>query len=55
MTCQGTKAPAVDNTVKLIRADAEPEAWPKLSKAEVASRLVACIAAHLRNTSAIAA
>ncbi len=46
---------SVYNTVKLIRADAEPEAWPKLSKAEVAARLVACIAAHLRNTSAAAA
>jgi phosphopantothenoylcysteine decarboxylase/phosphopantothenate--cysteine ligase len=43
------------NTVKLFRADAEPEAWPRLSKAEVATRLVACIAAHLRNTSAVAA
>ena len=46
---------SVYNTVKLIRADAEPEAWPRMSKAEVASRLVACIAAHLRNTSAVAA
>jgi phosphopantothenoylcysteine decarboxylase/phosphopantothenate--cysteine ligase len=46
---------SVYNTVKLFRADAEPEAWPRLSKAEVATRLVACIAAHLRNTSAVAA
>ena len=46
---------SVYNTVKLIRADAEPEAWPRMSKAEVASRLVACIAAHLRNTSAVVA
>jgi len=46
---------SVYNTVKLFRAEAEPEAWPRLSKAEVALRLVACIAAHLRNTSAVAA
>jgi phosphopantothenoylcysteine decarboxylase / phosphopantothenate---cysteine ligase len=46
---------SVYNTVKLFRADAEPEAWPRLSKAEVATRLVASIAAHLRNTSAVAA
>jgi phosphopantothenoylcysteine decarboxylase/phosphopantothenate--cysteine ligase len=46
---------SVYNTVKLFRAEAEPEAWPRLSKAEVASRLVACIAAHLRKTSAAAA
>jgi phosphopantothenoylcysteine decarboxylase/phosphopantothenate--cysteine ligase len=38
----------VNNTVHLIRSDAEPEPWPKLAKAEVASRLVARIVAHLQ-------
>jgi phosphopantothenoylcysteine decarboxylase/phosphopantothenate--cysteine ligase len=46
---------SVYNTVKLFRVEAEPEAWPRLSKAEVAARLAACIAAHLRNLSAAAA
>jgi phosphopantothenoylcysteine decarboxylase/phosphopantothenate--cysteine ligase len=45
----------VYNTVKLVRADAEPEAWPKLSKAEVAAQLVVRIAAHLRAAAAVAA
>src|SRR5690606_27893930 len=43
---QGTFG-GVDNTVQLIRNDAEPETWPKLTKVEVAERLVARIAAHL--------
>ena len=51
---QGTFG-GVYNTVKLVRADAEPEAWPKLSKAEVAARLVMRIAAHLRAAAAAAA
>ncbi len=46
---------SVNNTVQLIRNDAEAEAWPKLSKAEVAVRLVARIAAHLRGAAAVAA
>jgi phosphopantothenoylcysteine decarboxylase / phosphopantothenate---cysteine ligase len=45
----------VNNTVQLIRSDAEPEAWPRLAKTEVASRLVARIAAHLQGTAAVAA
>jgi len=45
----------VYNTVKLVRADAELEAWPKLSKAEVAARLVVRIAAHLRAATVAAA
>ena len=45
----------VYNTVKLVRADAELEDWPKLSKAEVAARLVVRIAAHLRAGAAVAA
>ena len=45
----------VDNTVKLICRDAEPEAWPRASKLEVARRLVARIAAHLRDAAAAAA
>jgi phosphopantothenoylcysteine decarboxylase/phosphopantothenate--cysteine ligase len=51
---QGTFG-GVSNTVKLVGADAELEAWPKLSKAEVAARLVARIAAHLRAASVVAA
>jgi phosphopantothenoylcysteine decarboxylase/phosphopantothenate--cysteine ligase len=51
---QGTFG-GVNNTVKLVRADAEPEAWPKLSKAEVAQRLAVRIAEHLRKASAAAA
>jgi phosphopantothenoylcysteine decarboxylase/phosphopantothenate--cysteine ligase len=45
----------VNNTVHLIRQDADPEAWPRLAKAEVACRLVARIAAHLHGGSAVAA
>jgi phosphopantothenoylcysteine decarboxylase/phosphopantothenate--cysteine ligase len=44
-----------DNTVQLIRGDTEPEAWPRLTKVEVADRLVARIAAHLTRTPAVAA
>jgi phosphopantothenoylcysteine decarboxylase/phosphopantothenate--cysteine ligase len=51
---QGTFG-GVYNTVKLMRADAETEAWPKLSKAEVAARLAVRIATHLRDASAAAA
>jgi len=51
---QGTFG-GVYNTVKLVRADAEPEAWPKLSKAEVAARLAVRIGEHLREASAAAA
>ena len=51
---QGTFG-GVHNTVKLVRGDAEPETWPKLTKAEVATRLVERIAAHLQGTSAVAA
>jgi phosphopantothenoylcysteine decarboxylase/phosphopantothenate--cysteine ligase len=46
---------SVNNTVQLIRNDAEPEVWPKLSKAEVAARLVARIAGRLRGAAAVAA
>jgi phosphopantothenoylcysteine decarboxylase/phosphopantothenate--cysteine ligase len=45
----------VNNTVQLIRSDADPETWPKLAKTEVALRLVARIVAHLRGRSAVAA
>jgi len=45
----------VNNSVALIRSDADPEHWPKLAKTEVASRLVARIAAYLRGTPAVAA
>jgi len=51
---QGTFG-GVHNTVQLIRADAEPEAWPRMSKAEVAARLVAAIVAQLRGAPAVAA
>jgi phosphopantothenoylcysteine decarboxylase/phosphopantothenate--cysteine ligase len=51
---QGTFG-GVSNAVKLVGADAELETWPKLSKAEVAVRLVARIAAHLRTASVVAA
>ncbi|WP_114395459.1 bifunctional phosphopantothenoylcysteine decarboxylase/phosphopantothenate--cysteine ligase CoaBC [Oleisolibacter albus] len=34
------------NHVHLIRADREPETWPRLPKAEVAQRLAAAIAQH---------
>jgi phosphopantothenoylcysteine decarboxylase/phosphopantothenate--cysteine ligase len=46
---------SVENAVRLIRSDADPEAWPKLAKTEVAARLTARIVAHLRGTSAVAA
>jgi len=45
----------VDNTVRLIRSDADPEAWPKLAKTEVAARLTARIVAHLRDAAVVAA
>jgi phosphopantothenoylcysteine decarboxylase / phosphopantothenate---cysteine ligase len=51
---QGTFG-GVDNSVQLIRSDAEPETWPKLTKVEVAARLVARIAAHFARASAAAA
>jgi phosphopantothenoylcysteine decarboxylase / phosphopantothenate---cysteine ligase len=51
---QGTFG-GVDNSVQLIRSDAEPETWPKLTKVEVAARLVARIAGHLARASAAAA
>ena len=51
---QGTFG-GVDNSVQLIRSDAEPETWPKLTKAEVAARLVARIVAHLARAPAAAA
>jgi phosphopantothenoylcysteine decarboxylase / phosphopantothenate---cysteine ligase len=51
---QGTFG-GVDNSVQLIRSDAEPETWPKLTKVEVATRLVARIAGHLVRASAAAA
>jgi phosphopantothenoylcysteine decarboxylase/phosphopantothenate--cysteine ligase len=43
------------NRVQLIRAGHEAETWPKLTKAEVARRLVAAIAAHLERAAAAAA
>jgi phosphopantothenoylcysteine decarboxylase/phosphopantothenate--cysteine ligase len=46
---------SVYNTVQLIRSDAEVETWPKLAKAQVASRLVARIAAHFASAPAAAA
>jgi phosphopantothenoylcysteine decarboxylase/phosphopantothenate--cysteine ligase len=51
---QGTFG-GVDNIVQLIRSDTEVECWPRLAKTEVASRLVARIAAHLRGAPAAAA
>ncbi len=45
----------VYNRVLLIRSDAEPERWPTLAKTEVASRLVARIAAFLQGEPAVAA
>ena len=45
----------VNNTVQLIRSDADPERWPKLAKSEVAARLVARIVTHLQGTPAVAA
>ena len=46
---------SVYNTFQLIRSDADVETWPKLAKAQVASQLVARIAAHFASTSAAAA
>jgi phosphopantothenoylcysteine decarboxylase/phosphopantothenate--cysteine ligase len=43
------------NRVQLIRDGHEAEIWPKLTKAEVARRLVAAIAAHLARAAAAAA
>jgi phosphopantothenoylcysteine decarboxylase/phosphopantothenate--cysteine ligase len=51
---QGTFG-GVFNSVQLVRSDAEPEIWPKLAKAEVATRLVARIAAVLEGAPAAAA
>ena len=42
------------NRVQLIRHGAETETWPKLTKAEVAARLVAQIATHLERSAAAA-
>jgi phosphopantothenoylcysteine decarboxylase/phosphopantothenate--cysteine ligase len=42
------------NRVQLIRHGTETETWPKLSKAEVAARLVARIAAHFERAAAAA-
>lgn len=42
------------NRVQLIRHGSEAETWPKLTKAEVAARLVARIAAHLERAAAAA-
>ncbi|HEX6143522.1 MAG TPA: bifunctional phosphopantothenoylcysteine decarboxylase/phosphopantothenate--cysteine ligase CoaBC [Geminicoccaceae bacterium] len=39
---------SVDNTVILLRHGQEPERWPRLSKAEVAARLVDRVAVHLK-------
>jgi phosphopantothenoylcysteine decarboxylase/phosphopantothenate--cysteine ligase len=46
---------SVYNTVQLIRSDADVETWPKLAKAQVASRLVARIADHFASAPAAAA
>jgi phosphopantothenoylcysteine decarboxylase/phosphopantothenate--cysteine ligase len=51
---QGTFG-GVHNTVHLIRTDAEPEAWPRLTKTEVAQQLVARIADHLQGEAVVAA
>jgi phosphopantothenoylcysteine decarboxylase / phosphopantothenate---cysteine ligase len=51
---QGTFG-GVDNSVQLIRSDAEPESWPKLTKVEVATRLVARIGGHLAGASGASA
>ncbi len=45
----------VHNAVQLIRSNAEPEPWPRLTKTEVASRLAARIAEHLSGKAAAAA
>lgn len=46
---------SVYNTVKLVRQDAEPEAWPRMLKVEVATRLVAKIVTQLRGHPLVAA
>ncbi|MGH6897786.1 MAG: bifunctional phosphopantothenoylcysteine decarboxylase/phosphopantothenate--cysteine ligase CoaBC [Geminicoccaceae bacterium] len=51
---QGTFG-GVFNTVHLIRSGAEQETWPRLAKAEVATRLVARIAAYFDDGAAAAA
>jgi phosphopantothenoylcysteine decarboxylase/phosphopantothenate--cysteine ligase len=51
---QGTFG-GVLNSVQLIRSGAEPEIWPRLAKAEVATRLVARIAAYFEEAAAAAA
>jgi len=51
---QGTFG-GVENRVYLVRRDAEPEAWPRMTKAAVADRLVASIARHLDARPAAAA
>ena len=51
---QGTFG-GVYNSVQLIRKDAELETWPKLTKVEVAARLVARIVAHFARAPAAAA
>jgi phosphopantothenoylcysteine decarboxylase / phosphopantothenate---cysteine ligase len=45
----------VNNTIHFLRRDAEPEAWPRASKVEVATRLAAEIARCLRGKAAAAA
>jgi phosphopantothenoylcysteine decarboxylase/phosphopantothenate--cysteine ligase len=50
---QGTFG-GVLNSVQLIRSGAEPEIWPRLAKAEVATRLVARIAAYFEQAAVAA-
>lgn len=45
----------VDNRVILVTPDRDPETWPRLSKVEVAARLVARIAEHVRGGRPLAA
>jgi phosphopantothenoylcysteine decarboxylase / phosphopantothenate---cysteine ligase len=45
----------VNNTIHFLRRDTEPEAWPRASKVDVASRLVKEITAYLRDRAAVAA
>jgi phosphopantothenoylcysteine decarboxylase/phosphopantothenate--cysteine ligase len=51
---QGTFG-GVLNSVQLIRGGTEPEVWPRLAKAEVATRLVARIAAYFEEGAVAAA
>jgi phosphopantothenoylcysteine decarboxylase/phosphopantothenate--cysteine ligase len=44
-----------ESRVQLLRADTEPDLWPRLAKTEIATRLVARIAAHLRGRAEAAA